>query len=103
MSGERGEQREPDATQENGVSRRTLLKQAGRAGLGVAAGVPLAGWLAACSAQAGGGPTPVPTATPTVDPTATPDTRPITIAITGDIMLGRSVNDQLLATHDRFP
>ncbi|MGZ3583211.1 MAG: CapA family protein [Ktedonobacterales bacterium] len=103
MSGERGEQREPEATQDSGVTRRALLRQAGRAGLGVAAGVPLAGWLAACSSQAGAGPTPIPTATPTVDPTATPDTRPITIAITGDIMLGRSVNDQLLATHDRFP
>ena len=103
MSDERGEQREPGAFAGNGVTRRALLAKAGRAGLGVAAGVPLAGWLAACSAQAGAGATGAPTATKAVEPTATLDARPITIAITGDIMLGRTVNDQLLATHDRFP
>jgi poly-gamma-glutamate synthesis protein (capsule biosynthesis protein) len=37
------------------------------------------------------------------EPTATPDTRPITIAIVGDIMLGRSVNAQILAGNDAFP
>ncbi len=39
----------------------------------------------------------------TVQPTATPDTRPITLAITGDVMLSRAVNTQVLATRDRFP
>lgn len=101
MSDERGEHQ--GAMPESDMTRRALLKSAGRAGLGVVAGVPLAGWLAGCDLQAGARPTQVPTARPTADPTATPDTRPITIAITGDIMLGRSVNDQLLATQDRFP
>ena len=101
MSG--GHDEQLDAFEAGDITRRLLLTRAARAGLGVAAGLPLAGWLAACSQQAGARPTPVPTATPTVEPTATPDTRPITIAITGDIMLGRSVNDQLLATHDRYP
>ncbi|HZC07778.1 MAG TPA: CapA family protein, partial [Ktedonobacterales bacterium] len=36
-------------------------------------------------------------------PTTTPDTRPITIAITGDIMLGRSVGARILNTADRYP
>ncbi len=42
------------------------------------------------------------TATPP-DPTATPDTRPVSVAVTGDIMLARTVNQQMLASHDQFP
>lgn len=101
MSDEHSEQR--GALRESDMTRRALLTKAGRAGLGVAAGVPLAGWLTACDLQTGARQTQIPTASPTADATATPDSRPITIAITGDIMLGRSVNDQLLSTHDRFP
>jgi poly-gamma-glutamate synthesis protein (capsule biosynthesis protein) len=101
MSDERIGQREPGTFDGTGVTRRALLTKAGRAGLGVAAGVPLAGWLAGCSTQTGALSTPAPTTS--TEATATPDTHPITIAITGDIMLGRSVNDQILATHDRFP
>ncbi|HEV7678155.1 MAG TPA: CapA family protein [Candidatus Dormibacteraeota bacterium] len=90
-----------------------MLQRAARAGI-VVAGAPLAGWLAAC-ADAGVAPRPsltprpspspteAPTATPTQEPAATPDARPVTIAITGDVMLGRSVGDRILATGDRFP
>ena len=85
--------------------RREMLRRMGGAGLGLAAGVPLAGWLSACArtAQHALAPTPtqIPTATP--EPTATPDTRPVTIAITGDVMLARSVNTRLVSTTDRFP
>ncbi len=77
------------------TSRRALL----RAGLAGAAGLPLAGWLAACaqSTTRAAAPTPSPTATQP-PPTATPDTRPVTVAITGDVMLARSVNRRMLAT-----
>ncbi len=96
---------QPPASTGPRTSRRALLRSAGRAGLGVAAGLPLAGWLAGCGEA--GSPvtraTPRPTATATPDPTAAPDTRPITIAITGDVMLGRTVNTMLLQTSDRFP
>jgi poly-gamma-glutamate synthesis protein (capsule biosynthesis protein) len=81
------------------TSRRELLSRAGRAGLGLAAAAPLAGWLAGCSSS---GHTAVSTAIPST-PTATPDTRPVTIAIVGDIMLSRSINDRILATSDRYP
>ncbi len=81
------------------TSRRTLV----RAGLGLAAGVPLAAWLAACGEDNPAARV-IPTATATQPaPTATPDTRPITIVITGDVMLARSVNTQMRATNDRFP
>jgi len=82
-------------------TRRALL----RAGLGLAAGAPLAGLLAACNEPTArtAPPTPSPTATQTPAPTPTPDVRPITVAVTGDIMLGRSVNTMLVSTSDRFP
>lgn len=81
-------------------SRRALL----RVGLGMAAGVPLAAWLSACDRLTSHAPTVTPTVTPTQPvPTATPDTRPITIAITGDVMLARSVNSQIRETSNRFP
>ncbi len=80
-------------------TRRELLVRAGRAGLGLAATAPLAGWLAGCSTSSKqNGPTAVPST-----PTATPDTRPVTIAITGDIMLARSITSRILATNDRYP
>ncbi|MBF6591691.1 MAG: CapA family protein [Ktedonobacterales bacterium] len=86
------------------LTRRAVLA---RAGLGAAA-LPLAGWLAACGQAAsttrGGSPTSTAlTPTPTPDPTATPDTRPLTLVITGDLMLGRSVNQQILASSTAFP
>src|SRR5690242_15294331 len=76
-------------------TRRELLARAGRAGLALGAGLPLAEWLAGCGDPTAtthliaSGPTATATATP--QPTATPDTRPTTIAITGDVMLARSV------------
>jgi len=88
-------------------TRRALLARASRAGLALGVGLPLVEWLAGC-----GEPTaathhaaPIPTASATPQPTATPDTRPVTIAITGDVMLARSVNDHMLATAsgDPFP
>ncbi len=93
-----GDERRPVPT----TTRRDVL----RAGLGLAASAPLAGLLAACatgkpSVQSTA--TPTATATATVVPTATPDTRPITLAITGDVMLGRSLNLQILQSGDRFP
>jgi hypothetical protein len=81
-------------------SRRALL----RMGLGMAASVPLAGWLAACDSEAPHEVTRDSTATATTAiPTATPDLRPITIAITGDVMLARSLSTQMTASSGRFP
>jgi poly-gamma-glutamate synthesis protein (capsule biosynthesis protein) len=81
------------------TTRRELLARAGRAGLGLAGAAPLAGWLASCASTST---VARPTAIPNT-PTAPPDTRPVTIAITGDIMLARSITDRLLATSDRYP
>src|SRR5262245_6847078 len=71
-----------------------------RAGLGLAATASLGGALAACANSTVSAPraTPTPSPTDTPQPTATPDTRPITVAITGDIMLGRSVNTMMVST-----
>ena len=85
------------------LPRRALLSRAGRAGLGIAAGAPLASWLAACGAQPSATRAPTPTSAPALTPTATPDTRPVTIAITGDLMLARSVGQQVLASDGTFP
>ncbi len=83
------------------ATRRELL----RAGLGLAATASLGGALAACadSTIRALRPTPTPSPEATPMPTATPDTRPVTVAITGDVMLGRSVNTRMLAADDRFP
>src|SRR5262245_16262725 len=88
------------------ASRRALLRRMGRTGLGIAASVPLAGWLASCGQQSAHSavfqPSPSPTTAHPAAP-ATPDPRPVTIGITGDVMLGRSVNEQLLRTSGLFP
>ncbi len=92
------------------MSRREILIRGGRIGLGVGA-FPIAGLLAACSQDlarssspgVAGSATIRPSSSATESPTATPDTRPVTIAITGDVMLGRSVNAQILASIDRYP
>lgn len=81
-------------------SRRQIL----RAGIGLA-GI---GFLAGCSKQATNGIpaiTPLPTATSTPQPTATPTPQPVSMVLTGDIMLGRSLNTQMLAsaTGSLFP
>lgn len=91
-------------------SRREVLRQAGRLSVGLA-GLPMAGWLAACagdvprtaSSSSSAPPTAAPTPGDTLAPTATPDARPVTVAITGDLMLGRSVNATILASADRYP
>lgn len=86
----------------NLLSRREVLRRAGVA----AAGLPLGAWLVGCGESSGARvvpPTAVPTATMTPDPTATPDTRPVTVAITGDIMLARSVNSAMMSSNDGFP
>lgn len=94
----------PDFAQR--ISRRHALAEAGRISL---AATSVSGLLAACGAVARQAAPPAAptrgTAVPsaTAEPTATPDTRPVTVAITGDIMLGRSVASQMLATNDRFP
>jgi poly-gamma-glutamate capsule biosynthesis protein CapA/YwtB (metallophosphatase superfamily) len=89
-------------------SRRALLATLGVAGLGAAGlGVARALGVAGASSRALARPTPtasptrVPTATP--EPTATPDTRPATIVVTGDVMLARTVTQQMVASHDQFP
>jgi len=97
--GPTGETRPPrDAPR---ATRRDLLAHAGRAGLGLAAAAPLAGLLAGCASSSGA--VARATATATAIPTATPDTRPVTVAITGDIMLARSITDQILKTGDAYP
>ncbi len=88
------------------ASRRALLRRMGRTGLGIATGMPLAGWLAGCGQQSAHSAVPRPSPSPTTArpaATATPDPRPVTIGITGDVMLGRSVNEQLLRTSGLFP
>lgn len=85
------------------TSRRAFVRQAARAGATLAASAPLVSALAACGGAPSAHATTAPTATPTLAPTATPDTRPITVAITGDVMLGRSVGQRILATSDHYP
>jgi hypothetical protein len=84
------------------LSRRTLM----RLGLGAAAGTPLATWLLGCdqpeSHEASPPATVAATAAPE-KPHSRPDFRPIHIAITGDLMLGRSLSPEMLATRDGFP
>ncbi|HEU5440538.1 MAG TPA: CapA family protein [Ktedonobacterales bacterium] len=88
------------------TSRRALLRRAGQMGLGATASLPLVGWLVGCggSSVSRRGAATV-TASPAQEQAAaaTPDTRPVTVVITGDVMLARSVNTALLASHDRFP
>jgi hypothetical protein len=85
------------------ASRRAFVRRAAQVGGALAASGSVAGLLAACGADASIRPSATPTATATTAPTATPDTRPVTVAITGDIMLSRSVGARILATNDRFP
>ena len=81
------------------LTRRAVLARIGRVCLG-AATFSLAEWLVACAPTLS---RPSATLRPTAASQPTPDTRPVSIAITGDIMLGRSVNTQILASADRFP
>jgi poly-gamma-glutamate capsule biosynthesis protein CapA/YwtB (metallophosphatase superfamily) len=92
------------------LSRREVLREAGRVGLGVGA-FPVAGLLVACAQDPRSAPGTISASRPAESlpltsgpsPTATPDARPVTIAITGDVMLGRSVNSGILASADRYP
>jgi hypothetical protein len=84
------------------LSRRALV----RMGLGAAAGAPLAAWLSGCNQPSSEADGQLPRATVTPAPVmrpSRPDFRPLTIAITGDLMLARSLTPQMLATHDGFP
>jgi Bacterial capsule synthesis protein PGA_cap len=84
------------------LSRRALMRMGFRA----AAGAPLAVWLAACNQPPGKAARQLPTETVTTAPmvhSSRPDSRPITIAITGDLMLARSLTPQMLATQGGFP
>jgi poly-gamma-glutamate synthesis protein (capsule biosynthesis protein) len=87
-----------------GPTRRQLLTTAGAFGL-TAAGAGLARAVGVGQPDAGHhAPPPLVRATATPpEPTATPDTRPVSVAVTGDIMLARTVNQQMLASHDQFP
>ena len=97
---ERHRQAEERVDRASTQSRRAFLRR----GVGMAASVSLASWLAACGSAAGHQAQREPTASATrAIPTATPDLRPITIAITGDVMLARSLTIQMIASTDRFP
>jgi Bacterial capsule synthesis protein PGA_cap len=85
-------------------TRRRLLATFGAAGLGAAGfGVARALGFGAPAAQALVRPTATPIPTNTPEPTPTPDTRPVTVVMTGDVMLGRTINQQILASRDQFP
>ena len=93
------------------LSRRALLARAARAGAGAAV-LPLASLMVACGQtlssrspahDLASTPTAGASSTAGPQPAPTPDTRQVTIAITGDVMLGRSVNTQILGTADRYP
>lgn len=92
---------QPDDT----VTRRDLLRRSGKLGIAALAAGPVASFLSACElAQTSATKNaPITTATSTAAPTATPDIRPVTVGITGDVMLGRSVNQRILQTSDHFP
>ncbi len=85
------------------VSRRDLLRRGRRLGAAAFGAAPLASFLAACATTRVSAPKRAPVVTSAPDPTATLDTRPVTIAITGDVMLARSVKQRILQTSDRFP
>jgi hypothetical protein len=90
-------ERHPEA-----LSRRALV----RVGLRAAAGAPLALWLAGCNQPSGKVARQLPTETVSTAPrrrSSRPDFRPVTIAITGDLMLARSLTPQMLATQSGFP
>src|SRR5512146_1968761 len=81
------------------ITRRALL----RTGLGVAG----AGLLAGCGlGHVPSSPqqtTATPTSLPTAIPSPTADTRPVTIAITGDIMMARSVGARIMSADSLYP
>jgi poly-gamma-glutamate synthesis protein (capsule biosynthesis protein) len=79
------------------LTRRDLL----RAGLSVAG----AGLLAGCGLTTAQSKPPAPTVTPTIMPSPTVDTRPVSVAITGDIMMARSVGARIKtsASDSLFP
>jgi poly-gamma-glutamate synthesis protein (capsule biosynthesis protein) len=89
--------------QASATSRRAFVRRAAQAGGALAATGPVASLLAACGATNSARASIAPSPTAATAPTATPDARAITIAITGDIMLSRSVGARILATSDRFP
>jgi poly-gamma-glutamate capsule biosynthesis protein CapA/YwtB (metallophosphatase superfamily) len=88
---------------DDSLTRRDLFRRGGLLGAAALASGPIASLFAACDSAAHSSTSSTSTLSPTTDPTATPDTRPVTIGITGDVMLGRSVNQRLLQTSDRFP
>lgn len=85
-------------------SRRKLLATVGLAGVG-AAGWGVARALGVGEASSRALVRPTATAMPTIAPeaTATPDARPVSVVMTGDVMLARTVNQQMIASHDQFP
>jgi poly-gamma-glutamate capsule biosynthesis protein CapA/YwtB (metallophosphatase superfamily) len=87
------------------VTRRDLIRRGGLLGAAALASGPVASFLAACDSASRGASraTSTTASTSTSAPTTTPDTRPVTIGVTGDVMLGRSVNQRILATGDQFP
>jgi poly-gamma-glutamate synthesis protein (capsule biosynthesis protein) len=88
--------------QDHSFTRRELLRRGGRLGASTLAAASGAAFLTSCGERSiAAGPTPTATLAPT--PTATPDTRPVTIAITGDIMLGRSITPRMRQSADLYP
>ncbi|HEY7983804.1 MAG TPA: CapA family protein [Ktedonobacterales bacterium] len=102
---DRAGEREPAARpRRRGPTRRQLLTTLGAAGLTIAgAGAARALGLGQPAARH----TPHPALARATDtpplPTATADLRPASVVVTGDVMLARTVNQQMLASHDQFP
>ena len=89
---------EPDGettSHPSALTRRDLL----RTGLGLAG----TGLLAGCGLSSTRATQSQPTATPTRVPAPTADTRPVTIAITGDIMMARSVGGRIVSGDGLYP
>ncbi|HEX9035530.1 MAG TPA: CapA family protein [Ktedonobacterales bacterium] len=91
------------ARRDDRLTRRDVLRRGGALGVAALASGPVTSFLAAC--DTGVRANSKISANPTTDatPSATADTRAVSIGITGDVMLARSVGQQILQTNDRFP
>ena len=83
------------------LTRRQFLKRTAVSSLALGGGLALSSCATTTARLASARSTPTPSPIPS--PTPTPDLRPVSVAITGDLMLARSVNARMMATTDRFP
>jgi poly-gamma-glutamate synthesis protein (capsule biosynthesis protein) len=84
------------------ATRRALLAALATAGV-AATGTGIARVLGAFGGSPQARLLPPPTATTLPTPTPTPDDRPVTVVITGDIMLSRTIGQQIASSSDLFP